>query len=113
MDEKGGPLNINADEAAFKIASALPASALIFLSDIPGILKDGKVLSSLSDDEARTEIEIGTIDGGMIPKVLSSAGALKEGVKHIIIGNYQSNGDLKKLLSGKKGTSIYMKDTNE
>jgi acetylglutamate kinase len=106
MDAAGGALNINADEAAFRIASALPAAALVFLSDIPGILKDGEVLRSLTAEDARREIENGTISGGMIPKVESSLEALSEGVDRIIIGEYRKPGDLEALLSGAEGTSI-------
>ena len=106
MDEDGEPLNINADEAAFHIAAALPAGQLIFISDIPGILKNGTVLDSLTDTEIEAEIANGTISGGMIPKVRSSLDALERGVRHIIIGEYQRAGDLGRLLSGESGTRI-------
>ncbi|MCL1818760.1 MAG: acetylglutamate kinase, partial [Spirochaetaceae bacterium] len=72
MDEAGGALNINADEAALEIARALGCAALVYLSDIPGILKEGKLIARINAGEAENEIAAGVITGGMIPKVRSS-----------------------------------------
>lgn len=106
MDAVGTALNINADEAALAIASALKVKALVFLSDIPGILKAGQVLRTMSESDIKEEINEGVISGGMIPKVNSSVLALKEGVENVIIGNYENSGDLNALLSGEKGSKI-------
>ena len=106
MDAEGGALNINADEAALEIAKAVGADALVFLSDIPGILKDGGVMMSLDGESARREIEGGVISGGMIPKVTSSLEALRSGVKAVVIGEFTSYGDLALLLGREKGTTI-------
>ena len=59
MDADGKGLNINADAAAFSVAAHLQAAALVFLSDIPGILSDGSVLQALSAAEARDLIARG------------------------------------------------------
>lgn len=106
MDETGKGLNINADMAAFGLASHIAASALVFLSDIPGILRDGAVLPSLSGAEARSLVEAGVISGGMIPKVTASLEALDKGVRHVIIGRYEGPGSLARLLDGAQGTRI-------
>lgn len=106
MDESGSPLNINADEAALALAAALPSSDLVFISDVPGILKGGTVIPSLSRSSAEAEIAAGVIAGGMIPKVRSSLGALESGVERIIIGEYRDTGDLERLLAGSSGTKI-------
>jgi acetylglutamate kinase len=105
-DEEGGALNINADEAAFHIAAALPAVHLIFISDIPGIVKEGEVISQLNEESIKENIEEGVITGGMIPKVNSSLAALRSGVQDIIICRYGSFGDLKKLIAGSLGSRI-------
>jgi acetylglutamate kinase len=72
-DEDNDPvmlLNINGDVSASEIALALKADNLIFLTDVPGVQdSEGKVLPSLSPDEARALIDSGVITGGMIPKV--------------------------------------------
>jgi acetylglutamate kinase len=106
MDEKGLPLNINADEAALALAAALPTSDLVFLSDVPGILKNGSVIPALTRSTAEAEIASGVVAGGMIPKVRSSLGALESGVERIIIGEFRETGDLEKLLAGSSGTKI-------
>lgn len=106
MDKNGNPLNINADEAAFWIARTIPASGLVFISDIPGILKEGEVIRNISEDGVEEEINNGTITGGMIPKVKSSVEALQSGVDCIIIGEYKDLGDLEKLLNGDSGSRI-------
>ena len=107
MTKTGTALNINADEAALAVASAIPVDDLIFISDIPGILKDDKVIQSLSPANVKNEIDAGVISGGMIPKVESSVKALREGVKSVIIGGYNAGGDLSKLLNGSLGTNIH------
>jgi len=88
-DEKGLTYNVNADEAAGAIASALGAEKLILLTDVEGV-KDaqGALMSQLSSEEARKHIEEGTISDGMIPKVQCCTQALTKGVArtHIIDG---------------------------
>jgi acetylglutamate kinase len=106
MDESFAALNINADSVAFEIACAIRAEALVFFSDIPGILKDGKALERLRTAEVLAEINNGTITGGMIPKVKASIDALSKGVGRIIIGEYNGRGSLASLLDGKIGTQI-------
>jgi len=107
MDNQGRALNINADEAALHIAAAVKADNLIFLSDIPGILHDDRVLSCLNGKEAEAAIQKEIISGGMIPKVRSSLTALREGVGHVIIGRYSGSGDLTQLIQGNRGTYLY------
>jgi acetylglutamate kinase len=99
-------LNINADDAALALAVALRADCLIYLSDIPGILKDGQVLSVVTPAIAAREIANGTISGGMIPKVESSLAALEQGIGRIVIGGFQGRGDLAGFLDSTLGTSI-------
>ena len=99
-------LNINADSVAFELACALEAESLVFMSDVPGVLKDGKAVPFLVASAALEEIESGTITGGMIPKIKSSIEALRDGVKRILIGEYRENGDLNKLMNGRIGTQI-------
>jgi len=80
----GEAMNINADVSAAALAAALPASKLIFLSDVPGLMKDPQDLQSLIHGltAAQTEelIDRGVIAGGMIPKVRSATKALANGL---------------------------------
>jgi acetylglutamate kinase len=80
----GESMNINADVSAAALAAALPASKLIFLSDVPGLMKDPQDPQSLIHGltAAQTEelIDRGVIAGGMIPKVRSATKALANGL---------------------------------
>ena len=109
-DSRGRGMNINADEAALAVAAAIRADDLIFISDIPGILIDGAVVSSLHEGEVEKYIGNGDIQGGMIPKVRSSLEAIRQGVSTIQITNFEAPGDLKKIISGSKGTSITLEE---
>ncbi len=102
-------LNINADSVAFALAAELSARVLVFISDIPGVLKDGQAIPSLTITQAMAEIDSGTIRGGMIPKVQASAEALRRGVERIVIGEYRNANDLQRLVSGEIGTQIVLR----
>jgi acetylglutamate kinase len=77
----GETLNINADTVAGAIAAALHATRLYFLTDVPGVLdKQGKLIPSLTVDEAHALIADGTISGGMIPKIENCIEVVQQGV---------------------------------
>ena len=105
-DQEGVGVNINADTVAFELACALGSSSLMFLSDIPGVLCQGKVLSRLVRDEVKERIRDGTITGGMIPKATAALEALKKGVGRVVIGQYGGRGSLAALLAGGLGTTF-------
>ncbi len=107
MDSSGLALNLNADTAAFGLAVALGCSALVFLSDIPGIISDGNVIRELSAAQAGNLSATGVITGGMLPKVSASLDAIRRGVQTVIIGQYEESGSLAGLLDGRKGTRIW------
>lgn len=88
VDENGVTYNINADTAAGKIAEALKAEKFILLTDVEGVLVDGKLVPSLVQNEIHSLIEKGIISGGMIPKVKCCVEALEGGVgkSHIVDG---------------------------
>ena len=84
-------LNINGDTAAAAIATALSAEKLIFLTDVPGVMRgDGEVISQLTVEEASELIGTGVISGGMIPKIRACASALEKVERaHIIDGRQE------------------------
>ncbi|MBM9590818.1 acetylglutamate kinase [Leptospira sp. 201903075] len=88
MSKEGQTLNINADTMAGAIAQALHADKLILLTDTPGILIDGQLVTGLKKADIHGYIKSGQISGGMIPKVECCLGAIDSGVKraHIIDG---------------------------
>ncbi len=80
--------NINADFAAAEIAAALRAEKLVYLSDVPGVVVDEQLVSSLTEEKAQEMIARGQISGGMIPKVNSAFRTITSGVNkvHLIDG---------------------------
>jgi acetylglutamate kinase len=86
-DAAGNILNINADIAAGTLAGRLKAEKFIYLSDVPGIMRDPSQRDSLIPSVTRDEIERlredEIITGGMIPKVESALQALAVGVKKV------------------------------
>jgi acetylglutamate kinase len=79
--------NVNADEAASAIALGLQADLLDFLSNVPGVLKDGEVVPQLTADETQHLIEEGVITEGMVPKVRGALTAVAKGVPRARIVN--------------------------
>jgi len=94
-EEDGTVLNINADVAAAALASAIKASKLIFVSDVPGIMRDpaqaDSLIPSVNSAQIKSLIKQHVIAGGMIPKVQSATSALTQGVEkvHMIGGHIQ------------------------
>jgi acetylglutamate kinase len=79
--------NVNADIAATKIAQALRAEKIIYLSDVNGVRRDpqdaGSVISSLNPAQIAQLKREGVIAGGMIPKVDSAVESLAGGVSKV------------------------------
>ena len=90
-DERGQLYNLNADHAALAIATYLNADALIFLTDVPGVLRDvqdpSTRISHLTPAQAQICLDEGTISGGMLPKIKSCLKCLDNGVETIAILN--------------------------
>jgi acetylglutamate kinase len=112
QDENGTVLNINADIAAGTIAGQLQATKMIYLSDVPGIMRDPLEKDSLIPSVNRAKIEHlleeEIISGGMIPKVESAMHALSKGVQkvHFIDGRTPHSLLLEIFTSSGIGTEI-------
>jgi len=101
--------NINADLAASKIAVALEARKILFLTDTPGVLdSEMELIHNLSIEKTQALKADGTIQGGMVPKVDACIEALRGGVKkaHIIDGRVEHSLLLEILTSSGIGTCI-------
>jgi acetylglutamate kinase len=89
-DRDGASYNVNADEAAGKVAAAMPAHKAIFLTDVDGWLRDPEDqesrISQATTDEVRAAL--GGIEGGMRPKLTACVDAIAGGVEaaHIVDG---------------------------
>src|SRR5689334_17193934 len=89
-DRDGRSHNVNADEAAGAVARATGAYKVMFLTDVPGWLRDpadpASVVSECGADEV--EAALATTAGGMRPKLQACIDAIHGGVSfaHIIDG---------------------------
>jgi len=87
LGEDGHAYNINADVAAAKLAMAIGARRLVFMSDVAGLLRDPgnpeTLISSLHISEALDLKRKGVVDKGMIPKVDSAVEAVQAGVRRV------------------------------
>ena len=87
LGEDGQIYNCNADVAAAQVAIALKARRLVFLSDVPGLLRDprdpGSLIPHLNIAEVDGLKAAGVVDRGMIPKVDSAVAALRAGLEKV------------------------------
>ncbi|MBI2193156.1 MAG: acetylglutamate kinase [Planctomycetes bacterium] len=90
LGPEGELLNVNADDAAARIAVSLRAEKLVFLSNVSGVLRDARdptsLFSSLRETEVEGLVKEGIIQGGMLPKVSACLAAVHDGVQkaHIL-----------------------------
>jgi acetylglutamate kinase len=89
-DRDGASYNVNADEAAGKVAAAMPAHKAIFLTDVDGWLRDpGDPESRISQaTAAEVRAALDGVEGGMRPKLTACVDAIAGGVEaaHIVDG---------------------------
>jgi acetylglutamate kinase len=87
LGEDGRIYNCNADVAAAQVAIALKARRLVFMSDVPGLLRDPNnpdtVISQVNTGEVEGLKKAGVVDKGMIPKVDSAVAAIQSGVEKV------------------------------
>ena len=85
--EDGAVYNCNADVAAAQAAIALGARRLVFMSDVPGLMRDPKDPATLMPQLHVAEVpalkRAGVVDKGMIPKVDSAVAAIQAGVEKV------------------------------
>lgn len=86
-DGDGNPYNTNADVAASHVAMALNARRLVYLSDVPGLLRNPQdtesIISTLHINEVEELKRSGVISTGMLPKVDSAVKAINNGVHRV------------------------------
>lgn len=89
FDDSYHSYNINADDAACAIATAVKAEKLAFLTDVEGVYRDpadeSTLISELPVSEMEELIASGTIGGGMLPKLKNCRDAVKNGVSRVHI----------------------------
>ncbi|MCF7873591.1 MAG: acetylglutamate kinase [Candidatus Omnitrophica bacterium] len=90
VSKKGEAFNINADEAAYFLASKLSAEKLVILTDVLGVMRDSKneesLISTINLSQIEDLIKEEIVSKGMIPKIRAAASAVSSGVRkaHIV-----------------------------
>ena len=89
FDESFQSYNINADDAACAVATAVQAEKLAFLTDVEGVFKDyndkSTLISEMTVDEAQAFVDSGMLGGGMLPKLQNCIHAMEQGVSRVHI----------------------------
>jgi acetylglutamate kinase len=111
-DNDGNVYNVNADTVAETIAIALRAQKLIYLTGVPGVLRDPKDPASLvtfaDPDDLAGLMATGALSGGMRPKVEACIRAATGGVErtHIVDGRVPDSLLLEVFTGAGTGTMI-------
>lgn len=89
FDDNYHSYNINADDAACAIATAVKAEKLAFLTDVEGVYADPKdkstLISELTVDKMQELLDSGNVGGGMLPKLQNCLDAVMNGVSRVHI----------------------------
>jgi acetylglutamate kinase len=109
-DPEGNSYNVNADEAAGAVARALGAYKIMFLTDVPGWLRDPADPSSIVSEASAAEVAdaLPTVTGGMRPKLAACLAAIAGGVAsaHIVDGRLPHSLLLELFTDAGQGTMI-------
>jgi len=100
-DHNGQFYNVNADQMAVSVASAMQAEKLFFLTDVDGVWGAEKVIyPTITIDKCKMLIDQGVASGGMRAKLEAAMEALRAGVGEVVIAPGGTAGIVGKLLSG-------------
>lgn len=83
----GAGLNVNGDDAATALAVALRADELCFISDVDGVLEEGRCIPRLDPAGIKALAARGVVQGGMLAKLEAAVAALEAGVGSIRVGS--------------------------
>lgn len=116
LDPEGGLLNVNADDAAAAVAGIVRASALLLLTDVPGVRgPDGRIAESIDRSTADSWIESGVISGGMIVKVRGALDAAEHAgasVGRVVIAGWNDARAISRLLEGHPAGTRVLRSSN-
>jgi acetylglutamate kinase len=100
-DRQGHFFNVNADQMAVSLASAIRADKLLFLTDVDGVRgSDSAVYSSLNPEQCQHLIDVGLATGGMRAKLESASEALRAGLGEVVIAPGAAPGVVERLVAG-------------
>jgi acetylglutamate kinase len=109
-DRSGRSHNVNADEAAAAVARALGAYKIMFLTDVPGWLRDPSDPESVISEAGADVVEqaLAVTSGGMRPKLQACLDAIHGGVSfaHIVDGRVPHSMLLELFTDAGQGTKV-------
>jgi len=101
-DGAGRFYNVNADQMAVSIATAIQADKLLFLTDVDGVRgQDNAIYSSVTSGECRELIDSEVATGGMRAKLEAAMEGLTAGIGEVVIAPGGAKDFISKLVSGK------------
>ncbi len=98
----GEIVNVDADRVAARVAAALGAESLIFLTNVPGLLRNKDDPSTVIGHVAREDLPeaLSVAQGRMRKKLLAAREALEAGVRKVVIASSQGTGPIARALGG-------------
>lgn len=113
IDAEGQVRNINADTMCGALAGALSADLAVFLTDVPGVLRqDGSLAHHLRPVDVEAMIAEGHITGGMVPKVRACLDALAHGARAVCITDGRQRGALAAIAAGHQGYGTVIQNSD-
>ncbi len=109
-DRNGSIFNVNGDQMAVACAQGFGADQLIFLTDVEGVRDaDGKICPELRPQQGLDLIASGVATGGMQAKIEAAVGALRNGVRQVLIAPGGRPAILGQLVAGSRiGTKFIL-----
>jgi len=107
LGEAGVPINVDGDKLALALATELGATALLFFSDTPGLLRDVRDEASLIRviDAADPASALAAAGGRMVVKVEAALGAIARGVDRVVFADARVERPVSRALAG-EGTVV-------
>ncbi len=99
------PLNVDGDRAAAYVAGSIMADRLVLLTDVEGLILDGKLVDRISTSQVKELLP--KIGPGMITKIFASREALSMGVGEVTITSGFRQEPVTSAIEHRAGTVIY------
>lgn len=98
------PLNVDGDRTTAAVASAMKADVVIYLTDVAGVLREGKVIPKISAMDVEALLK--DIGPGMSTKIHAAVEAVRGGARRAVITSGFTEKPLTDAIEGKRGTVV-------
>jgi acetylglutamate/LysW-gamma-L-alpha-aminoadipate kinase len=104
VSEAAEPLNIDGDRAAGLLAASLKSDAVVFATNVDGLMLDGALVGHLTPEEANEKLP--GVGFGMQKKVMAATEAVRQGVNEAVICSGTKEAPITKALAHEACTVI-------